>query len=353
MKKTLIFLGLLSGAVVSTAANAQQSVSHIAFGSCSHQDHDMPILDSVIADKPDAFLFLGDNIYGDTEDMTVLRNKYEKLGSKERFQTLVNNTNVMAIWDDHDFGANDAGKDYPKKEASRQIMLDFWGAEEDSPRRTRPDGIYTSKMYGEGEQRIHVIMPDLRWNRDDMKHVSREEYANERAPNNLGPYIAHDDMSKSMLGEKQWKWLEEELKKPARVKIIASSLQLLADFTGWEAWANFPGDRQRLFDLIKKHQVNGVILVSGDTHWGEVSYYDENLDYPLWEVTSSGLTQEWKQVSPNKHRIGQYTANVNYGSINIDWSLEDPLVSLSLKNVDGEVVNEHRFRLSTLEPYKE
>lgn len=355
MKKTVTFLSTLLTAMALTpmAANAQQSVSHIAFGSCSHQDHDMPILDSVIADKPDAFLFLGDNVYGDTEDMTVLRNKYEKLGAKERFQTLVSNTKVMAIWDDHDFGADDAGKNYPEKEASRQIMLDFWNAPEDSPRRTRPDGIYTSKMYGEGDQRIQVIMPDLRWNRDDINHVTREQYINERAPKNLGPYIPHEDTSKSMLGEKQWEWLEKQLQKPARIKIIASSLQLLADYTGWEAWANFPGDRQRLFDLIKKHEVNGVILVSGDTHWGEFSYYDDNLDYPLWEVTSSGLTQEWKQVSPNQHRIGQYTANVNYGSINIDWSSEDPLVSLSLKDVDGEVVNEHRFRLSTLEPYEE
>ena len=368
MKKSLVLLGAwlftpllfttlgLSALVLTPKAYAiqqQSPVSHIAFGSCSHQDKDIPILDSVIADDPEVFLFLGDNIYGDTEDMAVLQSKYQKLGAKQRIQTLRSNADTLAMWDDHDYGENDAGKDYPKKEASRQLMLDFWGEPEDSARRTRPDGIYTAKFYGEGEQRIHVIMPDLRWNRDDLKHVTREQYANERAPNNLGPYVPHDDKSKSMLGEAQWQWLEQQLQKPARIKIIASSLQLLADFTGWESWANFPGDRQRLFDLIKKHQVNGVILVSGDTHWGEVSYYDNDLDYPLWEVTSSGLTQEWKQVSPNQHRIGDYTANVNYGSITIDWDSENPLISLSLKDVDGKVLNEHRFRLSTLEPYKE
>ncbi|MGM0526082.1 MAG: alkaline phosphatase D family protein [Pseudomonadota bacterium] len=340
-------------AVAPAAATAQQNVSHIAFGSCSHQDKDMPILDSIIADQPGVFLFLGDNVYGDTENMQELQAKYEKLGAKERFKQLRNQTQTLAIWDDHDYGANDAGKDYPKKEQSRQVMLDFWEVPEESKRRTRKDGIYTSEMYGEGEQKIHVIMPDLRWNRDDLKHVSRDEYANERAPNNLGPYIPHDDMSKSMLGEKQWEWLEQQLQKPSRVKVIASSLQLLADFTGWESWANFPADRQRLFSLIKKHKVNGVILVSGDTHWGEVSYYDEDLDYPLWEVTSSGLTQEWKDVSPNKHRIGQYTANVNYGSVKIDWEKDDPLVSLSLKDEAGDIVTKHSFRLSTLEPYKE
>jgi alkaline phosphatase D len=258
---------------------------------------------------------------------------------------------LIAIWDDHDFGANDAGKDYPKKEASRQIMLNFWDEPQNSARRTREDGIYTSYQYGEGDESIHVILPDLRWNRDDIAHVTTEEYTEVREPKNMGPYSVHCNPNASMIGEQQWLWLEQELKKPARIKVIGSSLQLLADFTGWESWANFPADRQRLFSLIKKHNVNGVVLISGDTHWGEVSYYDENLDYPLWEITSSGLTQEWKNVSPNKHRIGNYSSKVNYGALNVDWGKDDPVVTLGLYDVAGDVLNEHRFRLSTLEPY--
>ncbi|PWW36442.1 alkaline phosphatase D [Idiomarina loihiensis] len=337
---------LLSGSVFADAP------SRILFGSCSHQDKDIPIFNSILKDDPEVFVFLGDNVYGDTEDMSVLQNKYEKLGAKPSFKELKEQAELIAIWDDHDYGANDAGKDYPKKEASRDIMLDFWGEPEDSPRRTREDGIYTSYTYGEGEESIHVILPDLRWNRDDVAHVTREEYANDREPKNMGPYKVHSDPKASMIGEKQWQWLEKELQKPARIKVIGSSLQLLADFTGWESWANFPSDRQRLFNLIKKHKVNGVILISGDTHWGEISYYDEDLDYPLWEVTSSGLTQEWKDVSPNKHRIGQFINKVNYGALDVDWEKDDPVVTLGLYDEEGDVVNEHRFRLSTLEPYE-
>ncbi|MDV6317032.1 alkaline phosphatase D family protein [Idiomarina sp. HP20-50] len=326
--------------------------SRILFGSCSHQGKDIPIFNSIIKDDPDVFVFLGDNVYGDTEDMSVLQNKYEKLGAKPGFKKLKKQAELIAIWDDHDYGANDAGKNYPKKEASRDIMLDFWGEPEDSVRRTRDSGIYTSYTYGEGEESIHVILPDLRWNRDDIAHVTREQYVNERKPENMGPYTPVNDPNASMIGEKQWQWLEQELQKPARIKIIGSSLQLLADFTGWESWANFPADRQRLFNLIKKHKVNGVILISGDTHWGEISYYDKELDYPLWEVTSSGLTQEWKNVSPNKHRIGQPISEVNYGALNVDWDKKDPVVTLGLYDESGDVVNEHSFRLSTLEPYE-
>ncbi|WP_404396932.1 alkaline phosphatase D family protein [Idiomarina loihiensis] len=350
MYKLIALSGLLSGLLLSSSVFAEVP-SRILFGSCSHQDKEMPIFKSIIQDQPEVFVFLGDNVYGDTEDMSELKQKYKKLGANSGFKNLKEQAELIAIWDDHDYGANDAGKNYPEKEASRQIMLDFWEEPENSPRRTREHGIYTSYTYGEGEESIHVILPDLRWNRDDIAHVTRSEYSNERAPKNMGPYIPDNTNSATMIGEKQWEWLEKELQKPGRIKVIGSSLQLLADFTGWESWANFPADRQRLFDLIKKHEVNGVILISGDTHWGEVSYYDENLDYPLWEVTSSGLTQEWKNVSPNKHRVGQPISTVNYGALDVDWEKQDPVITLGLYDETGDVVNEHRFRLSTLEPY--
>ncbi len=334
------------------SANTMAAPSKILFGSCGHQDKDIPIFDTINKEQGDLFIFLGDNIYGDTNDMAVLANKYQKLGAKPGFKTLKANTPIIAMWDDHDFGQNDIGKDYPHKEQSRQIMLDFWGEPKSSPRRTRTDGIYTSYMYGEDEQAVHVIMPDLRWNRDALNHVSELEYYTKRKLNNQGPYSPTEVKGASMLGEAQWQWLEQELKKPAAIKLIASSLQLLPDFTGWESWANFPEDRNRLFALIKKHQVNGVIIISGDTHWGEISKYQQNLDYPLIEMTSSGLTEKWKDVSPNKHRVGDYTHNVNYGDLSIDWQQADPSISLKLKGIDAKVIMQSAFSLSSISPYK-
>ena len=328
-----------------------EPLERIIFGSCSHQDKAMPILDSVIADHPDLFIFLGDNVYGDTEDMQELAAKYEKLGNKPRFQALRASTDTVAIWDDHDFGENDAGIEYPQKESSRQVMLDFWQEPKDSQRRTRKDGIYAAYTYGEPGQRVQVILPDLRWNRPPLSQVSKLTYLTERRPLDMGPYIIHPDINASMLGEKQWQWIEEQLQQTADIRIIGSSLQVLTDFTGWEAWANFPADIQRLKGIIKKHRVNGIMLLSGDTHWGEISYLAEGLDYPLWDITSSGLTQEWKAVSPNKNRLGSYTAKVNYGVIDIDWQAEDPLIKVSLRNVDGQHVLGMETHLSALSPY--
>ena len=348
--KPLTLFALVLSLVISTGVTA--APSKILFGSCGHQDKKIPIFNAINKEKGDLFIFLGDNIYGDTNDMDVLADKYQRLGAKPGFKTLKAQTPIIAMWDDHDYGQNDAGKEYPHKEQSRQIMLNFWDEPINSVRRTRPDGIYTSYMYGENEQTIQVIMPDLRWNRDALNHVGELEYYTKRKLNNQGPYSPSEVKGASMLGEAQWQWLEQELKKPAAIKLIASSLQLLPDFTGWESWANFPEDRNRLFALIKKHKVNGVVIISGDTHWGEISKYQQNLDYPLIEMTSSGLTEKWKDVSPNKHRVGNFTHNVNYGDLSIDWQQTDPTISLKLKGIDGQVIMQSDFSLSSISPYK-
>lgn len=355
LKKVITLCCILLGSSYASYANSAKVnfiPQKILFGSCMHQDKKMPIFNAINKEKnTDLFIFLGDNIYGDTENMDVMANEYQKLAQHQGFQTLLTNTPVIAIWDDHDFGVNDGGAEYPQKQASRKLMLDFWHEPKNSPRYTRPDGIYTAYMYGDNEHRVQVIMPDLRWNRQSISHVTKEQYQAVKKPKQMGPYIADATEKKSMLGEKQWQWLEQELQKPAKIKIIASSLQLLSDFTGWESWANFPYDRNRLFSLIKKYKINGVIIISGDTHWGEMSTLKTELDYPLWDVTSSGLTQEWKYISPNKNRVGNALGSVNYGEILIDWQKADPSIQLSLKDKQGDIFTSQRINLSSISPY--
>lgn len=349
MKLSLpILLVTASMALVhSNNANAQK----ILFGSCSHQDKSMPIFNAINRENADLFIFLGDNIYGDTTNMEEMADKYRRLGRNPGIKALRTTTPTIAIWDDHDFGENDAGIEYKEKEGSRKLMLDFWQEPKNSPRYNRKNGIYTSYMYGNHEEKVHVILPDLRWNRPELKSVGIIDYQFKRKPNNMGPYSPSESPNASMLGETQWQWLEAELQKPSKIKVIGSSLQLLPEFTGWESWANFPHDRNRLLALIKKYQINGVIIISGDTHWGEMSKVTQGLDYPLWEVTSSGLTEEWKEVSPNKHRVGKFTHSVNYGELLIDWQQANPSITLSLKDVNGDVFSQQVTTLSTISPY--
>ena len=347
----LLLAGWIPALSAAKADGSGEPLQRIAFGSCSHQDKPQPAWQAINAEKPQLFMLLGDNVYGDTEDMALLADKYDRLGRVEGFAKLRAQTPLIAIWDDHDYGENDAGREYPQKEASRSIMLDFFGEPQNSPRRSRPDGIYTSYMYGPEGRRVQVIMPDLRWNRDDLRSVNPVTYKLQKAPKNQGPYLPHTDTQKSMLGEPQWQWLEKELQRPAELRIIASSLQLLPEFTGWESWANFPHERERLFRLIDQHKVNGVIMVSGDTHWGELSRVDDAVAYPLLELTSSGLTETWKKVSPNRHRVGEAFHGANYGVIDIEWQSHDPAVKLRLMDKDGNEVLSSAVKLSEISPY--
>lgn len=322
---------------MSTAVTAQQQSDvsiKVLFGSCLHQDKPQPIWQAMNQEQADLLVLLGDNIYGDTENMDELKAKYAKQWSTSGMQTMLANTPTIGIWDDHDFGENDAGSEYPQKEASRQIMLDYFNEPKNSPRRTREDGIYTSHLLTQAGKKIQIILPDLRWNRNSLKSVGRLRYVLNKVPKNMGPYEAHTDQSKTMLGKAQWQWLEQQLQQPADVRILATSLQFLPEFTGWESWANFPHERTRFLALLDKYRINNLVIVSGDTHWSELSQITRKNGKALWEITTSGLTEEWKSVSPNKHRVGDSFSKANYGVI----ELVGNRIIMTIKDVAGKEI---------------
>ena len=312
----------------------------IAFGSCAHQDQNQPILREVVAAGPEIFLYLGDNIYGDTRDMAVLQAKYAKLAAKEEFRQLRAKVAVTAVWDDHDYGANDAGKEYPEKEESRRIFLDFWKVPAGSPRRAHP-GIYGSHVYREGNRAMQLLLLDTRFFRDPLKRKTGPPWKNDYEPD--------PDPGKSLLGDAQWKWLEEELKKPADLRIIATSIQFSHEYNGWESWTNLPAQRQKMIELIRDTRANGVIFISGDVHWGEISRLPVQGAYPLYDVTSSGLTEEWEKVEPNRNRVGPVIQANHFGMIEVDWSKADPEIVLGLHAIGGKEKNRRTLRLSDLQ----
>jgi alkaline phosphatase D len=319
-----------------------RTLTRIAFGSCAKQSKDQPIWDAVLAARPDLFIFLGDNIYGDSRDMAVFKAKYAELAAKPGFQRLKASTPLVATWDDHDFGEDDAGGDYPMKQQTREIFCDFWGEAANSPRRSR-DGIYVAYLFGPAGRRVQVIMPDLRFNRTairklDLGGKAYRAWAEELAKSGHpvpGPYERNPDLAATMIGEPQWRWLESQLRQPADVRILASSLQVLADFAGWEGWVNYARDQARLFDAIRDAKANGLICISGDTHYGEVSMLDVNTPYPIWDITSSGLTEVWPVLPPNALRIGDAWRERNFGLIEIDWSGPSPALKIEVRDEQG------------------
>lgn len=355
--------GLVGGAaalgLASTVAAADfrlspgRALTRIAFGSCAKGDKPQPIWDAVLAAKPDLFIFLGDNVYLDTRDAELMKRKYAELAAQPGYQKLKANVPILAIWDDHDYGENDAGREYPMKEETRRQFLDFFDVPKDSPRRTR-DGIYAAEIFGPSGRRVQVILPDLRWNRTPLaelelggqKYDDWVEARRRKGQSTPGPYERIPDDAATMLGERQWKWLEEQLAAPAEFRIFASSLQVVADFPGWEGWTNFARDHQRLIQTIRDKRANGLVCISGDTHYGEVSRLDVNTPYPIWDVTSSGLTEVWPVLPPNARRVGSAYRDQNFGLITIDWAAAS--VSAQVRDVAGASRIEQTIKLQEL-----
>uniref|UniRef100_A0A0D9VHQ8 PhoD-like phosphatase metallophosphatase domain-containing protein n=1 Tax=Leersia perrieri TaxID=77586 RepID=A0A0D9VHQ8_9ORYZ len=362
----------------SLRADPDAVVSRIAFGSCANQSAPQPVWDAVVGFDPQVFIWLGDNVYGDNKrpfrvfgrERTVgpwrnvprfypsaedeLRRRYEAAKAKPGYAKLRERAQVIGTWDDHDYGLNDAGKEFSGKVLNQRLLLDFLDEAKDSSRRQQA-GVYTSYMFGPEGKRVIIL--DTRYHRDPLSSDG------------------------TILGDPQWQWLERELHGPkSDITVIASSIQVISNLSATtgplfyvESWARFPRERERLFRLIDSSKRNGVLFISGDVHFGEISRYDCGAQYPLYDITSSGLTQSVENsvpavfqplmrllavLTPTTMRVFnnncRYKSCIygqpNFGAIEIDWNAELPRVKLELRDVQGNPVGGVEFPISELEP---
>lgn len=319
-------------------------VIRIAVGSCIRQNRPQPIWEAVSRFQPDLLLLLGDNIYGDTEDMAELRGKYDALAANPGFAAVRRDVPIVAVWDDHDYGVNDGGREYPRRGESQQVFCDFFGVPADSPLRTQ-EGIYRAVICGPPGRRVQFICLDTRYHRSPLKALPREQ----RVKGN-GYYVPDPDPAATFLGAEQWAWLAKVLTEPAEIRIVLSSIQVAALEHGFEKWANFPAERTRLIETIRQAGATGVIVVSGDRHAAEISRIPagaEGLAYPLYDLTASSLNQaigQSQSEEPNRFRVGSRYRGTNFGTIEIDWQdnagSQAPLatVTLAIRDEQGAVV---------------
>jgi len=304
----------------------------ISFGSCNRQDEAQPLWDPIISHDSDLWIWLGDNIYGDTDSMALMQAKYELQDANLDYQKLKARTPIIGIWDDHDFGKNDAGNEYPYKDDSRDLMYDFLDVPSDSPLRNKKGG-YGAYSYGPSGKRVKVLLLDARYFRDSLQMENRTYIPNEEG---------------SVLGDAQWKWLENELKNnDAQITLIGSGIQILPKDHQYEKWANFPYEREKLLDLIGKHKTNGAVLLSGDRHIAEISKLDiEGISHPVYEVTSSGLTHTWREYreEPNQYRIGEMIAKLNFGLLLLDWQQDGVEVKMQVRGKMDSLYLEESFK---------
>ena len=216
--------------------------------------------------------------------------------------------------------------------------------------RRRDSGIYASWELGAPERRIQIIVPDLRFSRSEWAQTEGDVRA-ARGEAGLGPYKTMLGGDVTMLGDAQWAWLQDCLRHPARLRLFVSSIQLVPEDRGWESWSNFPAEKQRLLDLFAAHASEPIIVLSGDIHYAEISRQDGLDEFgPLWEFTSSGLTEFWPTPGPNAHRIGPAYPEPNFGLLTVDWGLDRPQLTVELLGADGRSLRQESLLLESLSP---
>jgi alkaline phosphatase D len=327
-----------TGPPAPTSGTSDQTF-RVAVGACLRYSPGGPALADIVAQDPDLMIWLGDNIYADTEDTAEMRAIYDKLGKNPRFRALAAATETMAVWDDHDMGWDNANSTWPHRDAAKAEFLRFWGATPDDVRWDQP-GVYSARTFGTGDRTVQVILLDVRYNLDPW------DYAGE-------------DPSRRILGEEQWAWLRERLAEPATVRIIGSGIQVVQDYDiseAWEGWGDSPIERERLFRLVRELGIPGVIFVSGDMHFAELTRHPDDaaaLGYPTYDLTPSGLDQiEFDGVEDdwiNPNRVGELLNSYQkHGMVEIDWEPADPEIHLEIYDQSRLFVH-HVVRLSELQ----
>jgi alkaline phosphatase D len=340
----LLLLALLGGAAGAPVADLVDPLllERIALGSCARQTLPQPIWTAIAATRPQLFLFLGDNVYADTVDMVEMRRDYEMLAAVPEFAAFRERVPILAMWDDHDYGANDAGAEYPKKVESKALLLDFFDEPAGSPRRRR-EGIYLAKVFGPAGRRVQIILLDGRTFRSPL----------ERSPSPRYRYRPSTDPERTMLGEEQWTWLAEQLREPAEFRLVASGVQVLGYADGFESWKNLPLEQERLFRTIREAEASGVVFLSGDAHFTLLKRSDGGVGYPLYELTSSGLTHgnPLGAARPSPLAVHGPYGGRNFATIDFEWK-DDPVLVLRARDEAGNPVFEHRIPRSELEIWR-
>lgn len=293
----------------------------VAFGSCARfeEDADQPIWTAVERARPDLFFWLGDNFYGDTLDSEVLLRVALRQRDVRNLQPLLRTVPQLATWDDHDFGINDYDRRHPAKEASLAVFRRYWA----NPAAGTADvpGVFFRYAYGG----VDFFFIDCRYHRD--------------------PNDAPDGPQKTFLGEGQRRWLERELlaSKASFKVLVSGSGWSAAKGMGGDSWASYMRERDAFFDFLIERDVRGVVLLSGDTHVGELNAIPraEKGGYDLYDLVSSPLAQDcstsWLHRKP-EHRVREvYFQGPNFGVLDFRPG-SDPELRFELHDVRGKSV---------------
>ncbi|TKG97126.1 alkaline phosphatase [Puteibacter caeruleilacunae] len=296
----------------------------IGFGGCAAYNPEFEHMWKVIENRnPDAFLILGDNVYIDhPESPETQRFCYYQRESSPHFKSMTSNIPYYSVWDDHDFGANDA----------------FGGPERFTPSwKLKVHDIYKENFvnpsYGGGKENpgiwYNFTIGDVEFFMIDTRYYRTS--SNAKQPNMLGTY--------------QMEWLKKTLKEStATFKVIVSSIPWSdaakdAMDGRYDTWRGYPEERKEIFDYLTANKIEGVILLAADRHRHDVWKHKRENDYALYEFTSSRLTNiHYHEL--RKDALFGYNEKNGFAVLEFETDRKVPVLTYKIINIDNELINQ-------------
>lgn len=290
----------------------------VAYGSCGRVQRDpvQPIWNTVANFAPHLFFWIGDNMYGDSLEPGILAEEYRRARDVPNLQPVLRKVPQLAVWDDHDYGLNDHDRTNPIKDEALEVFKAYWP----NPSYGLPEapGVFFTYSYGG----VDFFFIDCRYYRD--------------------PNANPDTPEKTFLGAEQLQWLKDGLAASEAVfkVIVSGSGWTAAKGEGGDSWAAFLHERDALFEYIRMSEISGVILLSGDTHVGELNAipWSEKGGYDFYDLVSSPLAQSasdnWRDRNPEV-RLRPGFEKPNVGILTFDLT-GTPTLTFDLYDADGK-----------------
>jgi len=289
---------------------------------------DSSIFEAMAKEKASFMLWLGDNWYTREPDYYSQWGLWYRASRDRGLPVLQNFLKAMphyAIWDDHDYGPNDADKSYVFKETSRNVFVNYWA----NPSYGQDgQGIYTRVTHGDCD----FFLMDDRYFRsnDDMEPLA------DGKPNPL----------KRMWGAVQMDWLKNALlQSKAPFKFIVTGSQTLNPASPYDCLQDYPIEFEELMSFLSAEKINGLLFLTGDRHHSEVIRYDRREDYSLYDITSSPLTSGTGFASGKEKENPARVSNTlveaqNYTRISVSGKTGERKLTIEFLGIKGEKLTE-------------
>lgn len=318
MINVLLLLVLSSFAFANSNAKKLSEITNLtrlSFGSCTDQNDPQPLWRDLINQKPDLWIWGGDNVYVDWDASKDIKVSYDKQNKVPDYVEFKSQVPIIGTWDDHDYGVNNGNGKFEGKDLSQKFALDFLEEPKDSPRR-KQKGIYTSYNFKSHGHDVKIILLDARY----FKKLEKDY---------------------PMLGKTQWDWFEKELRESkADIHFVMSGTPFLnPNLPHTEEWSQTK-DYKRLLTMLDKIKPKGLVLLSGDKHFSSYYFKHGHLEFMSSGMTHTASKALWwflKRLFPNA------VFELNYGQIDISWVNSTPIITLSIRTSLGIDLEQKSF----------